>query len=216
MDHTQDIPSLDQYPGYFPPAKSPFWTRSKVGIVAAIAGLVVGIGAAGAGEAAEPAPSAAGPAAEAAPVSDTQDEAVVQEEAAVQDELADLERRLDEAQDDATARLHDVRSQMRDARAKAVAQIRRTAAATQRRAVSAAVAQARTQAQAAQAQAVAAAAAQAAPQAAPSPQPVASTDPRFSYCYEANDAGYGNYVQGRDPEYYWYDDNDNDGVVCET
>lgn len=46
--------------------------------------------------------------------------------------------------------------------------------------------------------------------------PAASTDPRFSYCYEANDAGYGNYVQGVDPEYDWYDDADNDGVVCET
>jgi hypothetical protein len=42
-----------------------------------------------------------------------------------------------------------------------------------------------------------------------------NTDPRFSYCYEANDAGYGNYVSGEDPEYAWYDDADGDGVVCE-
>ncbi|WP_185736328.1 thermonuclease family protein [Nocardioides sp. LS1] len=41
------------------------------------------------------------------------------------------------------------------------------------------------------------------------------TDPRFDYCYEANAAGFGNYVMGRDPEYAWYDDNDRDGVVCE-
>jgi hypothetical protein len=41
------------------------------------------------------------------------------------------------------------------------------------------------------------------------------TDPRFSYCYEANDAGYGNYRQGVDPEYDWYDDADGDGSVCE-
>ena len=40
-------------------------------------------------------------------------------------------------------------------------------------------------------------------------------DPRFDYCYEANDAGYGNYVRGRDEEYDWYDDADNDGIVCE-
>jgi micrococcal nuclease len=43
----------------------------------------------------------------------------------------------------------------------------------------------------------------------------AGTDPRFSYCYEANDAGYGNYVRGVDPEYDWYDDADRDGRVCE-
>lgn len=41
-------------------------------------------------------------------------------------------------------------------------------------------------------------------------------DPRFSYCYEANDAGYGPYYRGMDPEYDWYDDRDNDGVVCES
>lgn len=44
----------------------------------------------------------------------------------------------------------------------------------------------------------------------------AQLDPRFNYCYEAIAAGYGNYVQGQDPEYYWYDDADNDGVVCES
>ena len=43
-----------------------------------------------------------------------------------------------------------------------------------------------------------------------------STDPRFDYCYEANDAGYGPYYRGSDPEYYWYEDRDGDGIVCET
>jgi hypothetical protein len=60
----------------------------------------------------------------------------------------------------------------------------------------------------------------AAPAPAPQPQTLAAsgggTDPQFSYCYEANDAGYGPYVQGQDPEYAWYDDADGDGVVCET
>ena len=42
-----------------------------------------------------------------------------------------------------------------------------------------------------------------------------NTDPRFTYCYEANDAGYGPYVEGQDPEYAWYDDADDDGIVCE-
>ena len=60
----------------------------------------------------------------------------------------------------------------------------------------------------------------AAPAPAPQPQPLAGsgggTDPQFSYCYEANDAGYGPYYQGQDPEYDWYDDADGDGVVCES
>ena len=43
----------------------------------------------------------------------------------------------------------------------------------------------------------------------------ALTDPRFAYCYEANDAGLGNYRRGVDAEYEWYDDVDGDGVVCE-
>lgn len=41
------------------------------------------------------------------------------------------------------------------------------------------------------------------------------TDPRFDYCYQAKDAGYGPYYQGKDPEYDWYSDSDGDGVVCE-
>lgn len=43
----------------------------------------------------------------------------------------------------------------------------------------------------------------------------ANTDPRFGTCGAANDAGYGNYQQGVDPEYDWYDDRDDDGWVCE-
>jgi hypothetical protein len=45
--------------------------------------------------------------------------------------------------------------------------------------------------------------------------PVAKTDPRFPTCAAANAAGYGPYYRGTDPEYYWYTDRDNDGVVCE-
>ena len=54
------------------------------------------------------------------------------------------------------------------------------------------------------------------PTTAPSGKPIRGvTDPRFDYCYEANDAGFGNYMAGRDPEYAWYDDSDGDGIVCE-
>jgi hypothetical protein len=42
-----------------------------------------------------------------------------------------------------------------------------------------------------------------------------ATDPRFSTCAAANDAGYGPYTSGVDAEYSWYQDRDQDGVVCE-
>lgn len=42
-----------------------------------------------------------------------------------------------------------------------------------------------------------------------------STDPRFDTCTEAKANGYGHYREGVDPEYDWYEDRDNDGVVCE-
>lgn len=48
------------------------------------------------------------------------------------------------------------------------------------------------------------------------PEPESATDPRFDTCREANDAGYGPYVRGQDPEYDWYQDRDDDGIVCET
>ena len=52
----------------------------------------------------------------------------------------------------------------------------------------------------------------------PKPAPTKTTsnlDPRFDTCGEANDAGYGPYVNGKDSEYDWYQDRDDDGLVCE-
>lgn len=49
----------------------------------------------------------------------------------------------------------------------------------------------------------------------PPPPPDSGTDPRFGTCREAIANGYGDYVAGVDPEYAWYDDRDNDGIVCE-
>lgn len=40
-------------------------------------------------------------------------------------------------------------------------------------------------------------------------------DPRFSTCAGANSHGYGPYYRGKDPEYYWYRDRDDDGIDCE-
>ncbi|MEV0647612.1 excalibur calcium-binding domain-containing protein [Phytomonospora sp. NPDC050363] len=47
------------------------------------------------------------------------------------------------------------------------------------------------------------------------PKPPPRTDPRFDTCREANDAGFGPYRLGVDPEYHWYEDRDDDGLVCE-
>ena len=40
-------------------------------------------------------------------------------------------------------------------------------------------------------------------------------DPRFDTCTDATTAGYGPYVKDIDPEYWWYEDRDGDGTVCE-
>jgi hypothetical protein len=40
-------------------------------------------------------------------------------------------------------------------------------------------------------------------------------DPRFSTCTEAIAHGYGPYYRHKDREYPWYEDRDNDGIVCE-
>ena len=42
------------------------------------------------------------------------------------------------------------------------------------------------------------------------------TDPRFATCTAATAAGYGPYRRGIDREYWWYEDRDGDGVVCES
>ena len=45
--------------------------------------------------------------------------------------------------------------------------------------------------------------------------PSSGIDPQFQTCTAAKAAGFGPYYRGVDPEYAWYDDRDNDGVVCE-
>lgn len=48
-----------------------------------------------------------------------------------------------------------------------------------------------------------------------SADPEGGMDPIFDTCGEANANGYGPYSRG-EPEYPFYDDRDNDGLVCET
>lgn len=54
------------------------------------------------------------------------------------------------------------------------------------------------------------------PSSSSTPTSSASLDPRFSSCAEAKRNGYTKpYKQGVNPEYAWYQDRDNDGIVCE-
>ena len=195
-------PQLEQYPGYFPKGSKPFWTRSKVGVAAGVAGLLVGI--AGGGSEAEP-PAAS---------NDSKD-------GVVQADLAEALEDKDQALQDKTELEDQLRAE-EAASAKAVRQVKKQANAAQRKAVQAAVVKVRREEQRKAASAIQAAKTAAAAST-PTTSPVAplasnggATDPQFFYCYEANDAGYGPYYSGQDPEYAWYDDRDGDGIVCET
>jgi hypothetical protein len=186
----QQPPPLAQYPGYFPAGKGPFWTRLKVGLGAGVLGLLIGaVGSSGGSEAAPPVenpPAAADPVDNGAVV----DAAVAKERSAWQAKLATQQ----------TQAKADLQKARQTARAE-LARVRHEARKAQRVAVREAVAEAKADQP-------------------PAVVPLTgntdtSTDPMFDYCYEANDAGYGNYVSGEDPEYDWYDDADHDGVVCE-
>jgi len=183
-------PDLEQYPGYFPAAKPPFWTRSKVGVACGVLGLVLGAAVAS-GDTGE------GGSAQSARAADV-DSAVDEATASLEQELADSEEALREQAEQAEADLEAARAELATAK--------REAKVAQRKAVEKAVAAEKSR--------------QAASQTAPEVNTFAgsprSLDPRFSYCYEANDAGYGPYLRGIDPEYDWYDDRDNDGLVCES
>lgn len=188
-------PTLEQYPGYYPAGSKPFWSRTKVAVVAGLAGLLIGI------------------------AGNTGSEAEVPPEASNVSELADVKAELDDAlaaKSDLSERLTSERHEA----ASAASKTSRAAERAQKKAVRTAIATTRRVEQKKAAAAVAAAARRAAASApttptAPLAAPAATTDPQFSYCYEANDAGYGPYFQGQDPEYAWYDDADGDGVVCE-
>lgn len=203
-------------------AKKPFWTRTKVGLTTGVAGVILGtgFGASSADMANQENEAALGKSLRAA-LADKQELTTELEQ--LGGEVDGLSGDLDESRADASAAAEDAQATLDEALAEAA----ESQQAEIRKAVKAAVAKTRKQEQAKTAAAVAAA--KAAATKAASNQSVTTfsssgsagasgegTDPRFSYCYEANDAGYGNYVRGRDPEYHWYDDNDNDGVVCET
>lgn len=178
----------------------PFWSRTKVGVAAGVVGLMIGMS--GSGSEAEQGQQKDGSV--SALRADLAD--VLEQKSALEEDLRAVESDLGEAESGTDEALKELRQQAKVA---------------QRQAVKAAVAKVRKEEQRKAAAAIEAARSQAQAAAAPSsaPVPLASTggatDPRYSYCYEANDAGYGPYVRGKDPEYAWYDDRDGDGVVCE-
>lgn len=197
-------PSLQQYPGYYPPGTRTFWTRTKVGSAAGLAGLVLGLGFAGPADGED-----SRKAATQMPISQSDLNAAVAEVTETYESR--LEEQASEANRAAIQAERQAKREQRQALKAAVAKVRRE----ERARAATAVKKARQAADEAIEQAQSAPA----PQAPAAPQPLASsggTDPRFNYCYEANDRGFGPYYQGQDPEYDWYDDADNDGVVCET
>lgn len=193
-------PSLEKYPGHFPPTKPPFWNRTKAAIAAGFAGLLIGLLVA-----------AGGPAATEQPAADEQ-QGVAEEPELSGDDLAD---EVEGAVAEETARMQDKLDRQRANAQERLASAQARAEKASTRAVRRAVEKARTVEREKAARAVAAAEAEAQQ---PAPAPLASggaTDQRLNYCYEVNAAGLGPYYQGQDPEYDWYDDADNDGMVCE-
>lgn len=187
--------SLEDYPGYFPPIKKSFWTRVKVGALASVVGLLVGVGVGG-GETPEE------------PRADSSDlrSATVDVEAEIDEAVAELvtehEAELSAQESRLVAAVTAAEKAAKKAARAEIRQVKQAAERARKRAVQQAV-----QAERDRQQEVAS----------PPDQNVVdtSTDPRFSYCYEANAAGYGPYRRGSDPEYDWYQDRDNDGIVCE-
>lgn len=191
------LPPVQDYPGWYPP--KPPMSRRRLGAITGVIGAVVGlllgfvIGGAGTG-------AAATPAARPSPAVTVTARATV---------TASADAR-------AAARRATAAARARSARHLRV--VTRKAGMAQRHAVARAVAVAvlreRHRADARVAGAKLAAKSAAGP-VARAVSPASGADPRFAYCYEANDAGYGPYYRGRDPEYAWYRDNDGDGEVCE-
>jgi len=197
---------LSDYPGYFPPRKPPFWSRPKVGVAAGIVGIILGSAFAAGGEAEAPA--------QAAPrVVEDSTSAIAE---AVEDATDELSDELAEADATHAKELSDELAEADATHAKELRIAGKQAAKHERAAVKAAVTKAVAAAVAKTRAEEQAKAAESQIQTLTSTPPSGGrTDPHYGTCGEANDNGFGSYVRGQDPEYEWYDDRDNDGVVCE-
>lgn len=188
-------PTLEQYPGFFPAAKKPFWTRAKTGAAAGLVGLLLGVvfGASG-----EPSVTEDTPAVQA-----LVSERVAEQTEQFDDETAALNEELEETKDAAAAAAASADARIAEAK-KAAAKAKRAAERARSQAAEAAAAPpVSTFADTGSTSGGGGAAAG------------SGSDPIFGTCGEANANGYGDYQQGRDPEYDYYDDRDNDGWVCE-
>lgn len=189
--------------GNFPPAtKLPFWSRTKVGVAAGIVGLVLGSAGAASGDDTGSAKKddKSSSSLAAADLNGAVEKATDELEDELEQEQAEAEAAVSDAEQVAAKAKTDAAKAKKD-----LAAFKKQAKVTKAKAVAAAIAAERARQAAVEP---------------PAPVPFADTsndtDPRFSYCYEANDAGYGPYRDGVDPEYDWYDDRDDDGIVCES
>jgi hypothetical protein len=207
MTEPSNLPPVDEYPGYFA-KKPPFHRRRRVQVVGAgMAGLLLGLAISGGSGSAAPSSEPEG-----VPEAEVQARITAAIEGAREEAQAEAESAQAASESTTTEELEDVRldlaateQELRDAR-REIRAVKKAAKRAKRKAVAAAVKRTKaemrdnTQAQ---------------PGTTSANSGSGSTDPRFSYCYEANDAGYGNYQRGVDPEYDWYRDSDSDGWVCE-
>jgi hypothetical protein len=206
-------PSLEDYPGWTP-AKEPVYRRRwvqvlSVGVVTFVLGMGVG-GTSTATPDEHPKPAATQATITQDDVDAAVDQAVDQAVGEAVDDAVAKERRA--AKRDMVALRSSLQDRIQGVQARARTQLQTLRAQMTKQKNQAVATAIRRTRQQVRSQMVASV---------PSPASTApsggggATDPRFSYCYEANDAGYGPYYQGTDPEYGWYDDADNDGIVCE-
>ena len=192
-------PTLEQYPGFFPATKKPFWSRAKVGTATGLVGLVLG---AGLGASGQPSVSADMP-----EVKSLVSKGVEERTADLKDETAQLSEESDDLRSDLAQAEEDVA----DAVAKAESQVaaaKRAATKAQDQAVRQAVA-------AEKAKQAASTTPRGFADTGSGSTGTSSSDPLFGTCGEANDNGYGPYREGVDSEYSNYQDRDGDGLVCE-
>lgn len=171
----------------------PFWTRTKVGISSGLVGLLIGIG----GGSVEEAPAT--DIAKAKP-DDTAIAALLDSSEAEVESLEESLEALEAQSDEAVAvavseAVAETKAAMKVKKKLAVARVKERERARARELV-----------QDAEQNSV---------QTFADTESGSNTDPRFDTCGDANDAGYGSYRRGVDAEYDWYDDRDNDGIVCE-
>lgn len=191
-------PSLDQYPGFFPGAKRPFWSRAKVGTGAGLAGLLLGIGIGASNEA---------PVSAESPEVKALVSAGVDERTSTFDDQAEqLQADLDQAHKDADAAAADARETL--------AATKRAAAQAKRKAVAAAVAAEKAK-HAVPPPTYGLTSSGSSSSNSGGGSTSGGSDPLFGTCGEANAHGYGPYQKGVDPEYDHYIDRDGDGRDCE-